>query len=270
MTELDGPRHEFYGSVSRTVPDEVGPRSGGSCSKSDGRPTAGTDRARAEMDPYVGAMRRAMAPAAKAMPRGLKHSVLSVVAEDAELSARCLEHGLDETIVEAASRVTLRGLKHACKAISNMQKVLLVFVVDTTGSMGGVIGEIKRRICDIVQSVCKANCHLAGVAFVGYKDWSDGSDHFEVLDFTRDVSEFQRFVGGITAGGGGDAPEDVLGGVCRALELSWPEEGGSRVLFHIGDAPHHGRVFHSPSMGDDYPDGHPSDPSVDDLFRTRT
>ena len=45
----------------------------------------------------------------------------------------------------------------------------------------------------------------------------------------RDQSAFYNFVGGITADGGGDAPEDIMGGLKVALNsLSW-RSGGSRV-----------------------------------------
>ena len=64
-------------------------------------------------------------------------------------------------------------------------------------------------------------------------------------DFTTDrdggiIPDFKAFVKGVRAKGGWDRPEDVIGGLKTALALQWPRAAGSRVLFHIGDAPPHG------------------------------
>ena len=53
--------------------------------------------------------------------------------------------------------------------------------------------------------------------------------------------------------------------------MAWPEASGTRIVFHIGDAPPHGKSgcgghpFHS--MHDDHPAGHPSDLPLDTLFQ---
>ena len=69
----------------------------------------------------------------------------------------------------------------------------------------------------------------------------------------------------ISATGGGDEPEDVVGGMDRALSLDWPSSSGSRVLFHLGDSPPHGGPkYHN--YEDDYPTGHSSDKPLEILF----
>ena len=69
----------------------------------------------------------------------------------------------------------------------------------------------------------------------------------------------------ISATGGGDEPEDVVGGMDRALSLDWPSSSGSRVLFHLGDSPPHGGPkYHN--YEDDYPTGHSSDKPLKTLF----
>lgn len=46
-------------------------------------------------------------------------------------------------------------------------------------------------------------------------------------------SEFHSFVSGINAGGGGDAPEDIMGGLKAVFtNLSW-RSGGSRVSWIV-------------------------------------
>lgn len=87
-----------------------------------------------------------------------------------------------------------------------------------------------------------------------------------MLQFTKDVADFKSFVGKIKATGGGDPPEDVIGVLDRAVSLSWPSESGSRILFHIGDAPPHGRGKYHDMDKDEYPSGHIRDRDLSDLF----
>jgi hypothetical protein len=53
------------------------------------------------------------------------------------------------------------------------------------------------------------------------------------------VSEFQKYIAGQSAGGGGDYPEAVHKGLEQTLQLQWNTEDTARVLFLIGDAPPH-------------------------------
>ena len=57
---------------------------------------------------------------------------------------------------------------------------------------------------------------------------------------------------GLKATGGWDIPEDVLGGIRQALNLSWKHP--TKCIIHIADAPPHGTMYHSGPCGDDtYP-----------------
>ncbi len=71
---------------------------------------------------------------------------------------------------------------------------------------------------------------------------------------------------GVRVAGNRDTPEDVIGGLNQALKLKWPESSGSRILFHVGDAPPHGRVRYHNHWDDEYPTGHPNDRPLDELF----
>lgn len=201
----------------------------------------------------------------------LEHSVLSTIAEDRELASR---YGDPSEVTEAMVRDvvshTNRKLDAAIRAISKAQIVSLCFVVDTTGSMASHIEAVKRHTVEIVHQVRSSGCKVAGLSFVGYKDWCDGPSHFEVLDFGGSIPDFEKFVGRIHATGGGDAPEDVVGGLYKAIGLNWPRESGCRVLFHIGDAPPHGRNGgggeHYHNHLDSFPDGHSEDVPLDRLF----
>jgi hypothetical protein len=204
---------------------------------------------------------------------GVKHALLAAIIEDEDMSASYTTGDeldmkyMKKAVTEVAKRFEI-GTKKAVKAISKAQKISLCFVVDTTGSMGYCITAVKSQISQIVEEVGGANCKFAGLSFVGYKDWFDGENHFEVLPFTKDVKKFKEFVGMIKTpnGSGGDWPEDVLGGLQTALDLEWPAEGGTRMVYHLADAPPHGNpLYHD--QPDQYAGGHHADPSLGDLFR---
>ena len=60
----------------------------------------------------------------------------------------------------------------------------------------------------------------------------------------------------------------MLGGLNKAINsLAWPEDDGTKIIFHIADAPPHGTTYHDRGeAGDDYPSGHPSDQNPRVLF----
>jgi len=224
-------------------------------------------------------MAEAMAGSETTGPRksgtsSFRHSVLASIAEDPVLAA-IYEEGrgdLTDELVKEVGRRARKGIKSAINAISMAQQVSICFVVDTTGSMSSHIKAVQGQINCIVDGIQKTGCQIVGLAFVGYKDWCDGADRSQVFPFCDParLESFRSFVGSIRATGGGDAPEDVVGGLWQAASLSWPEYSSSRIMFHIGDAPPHGRIggrgeqYHS--HGDDYPDGHRSDVSLQRLF----
>jgi hypothetical protein len=109
-------------------------------------------------------------------------------------------------------------------------------------------GLVRRYVLDLTISQISF-CSNNKLIFVS------GVDHFEILPFTTDIESFKSFVMKIYATGGGDAPEDVVCGIDRAVSLEWPSNSGSRVLFHLGDSPPHGRPKYHDSE-DDYPTGH--------------
>lgn len=137
------------------------------------------------------------------------------------------------------------------------EEVDFAYAIDCTGSMGSYISKVQEDIRAVVSKMDKEFPQFKlRLGCVGYRDWCDGGDRLEHLDFTNDVSNFEKFVGALKARGGGDLPEDVLGGLNKATELSW--RSNLRVLYHICDAPPHHKIYHDYS--DDHPDGHSSDP----------
>lgn len=133
------------------------------------------------------------------------------------------------------------------KANSNLFKQVcstdLLFLIDTTASMSKYIHSAKEQVKSIVNDINFAFLGEAEVriAVVGYKDHQD-SPNIQSLDFTTDVNRVRGFIDTLRASGGGDTPEDMLGGIQRALNSAWLNQ--TKCIIHIADAPPHGRVNH--------------------------
>ena len=89
--------------------------------------------------------------------------------------------------------------------------------------MGRYIREVKEQICTIVDDL-KADFPSLSMrlAFVGYRDHGD-SVRFEIFDLDSDVHTFRTFVGSLSASGGRDTAEDVVGGMHKTVKLSWEQ-----------------------------------------------
>ena len=114
----------------------------------------------------------------------------------------------------------------------------IVFVIDTTGSMGDEIDGVRENVKALAESIAKA-ARSYRIALVDYKDGPDQGDPYVArtdVDFTTDVSKFQAGADTLYADGGGDDPESVYSGVEQALNLKW-RDGVRKSVFLIGDAP---------------------------------
>ena len=118
----------------------------------------------------------------------------------------------------------------------------MVFVLDTTGSMGGLLSGAKERIWGIVNEVMQTSS-LSSVK-VGLVAYRDRGDQYitQVLPLTEDLDKVYSTLMDYEAAGGGDEPENVR----RALAEGVAKAGWSRsssnhaqILFLVGDAPPH-------------------------------
>ncbi|RGB24067.1 hypothetical protein C1646_515501 [Rhizophagus diaphanus] len=144
-------------------------------------------------------------------------------------------------------------------------EVDLCFVMDCTGSMGGHIEGAKNSIKKVVEYMENMEPAIKiRVGFCGYRDHCDGSNRLQIFDFTYSCDEFKNRLSGVSASGGGDSPEDVLGGLNAAVtSMTW--RNPTRVLLHIGDYPPHGRRF--TNLGDDYPNGDPNGLTAEQVLK---
>ena len=149
--------------------------------------------------------------------------------------------------------------------LKQAEKVDLCFMVDCTGSMDSFINEVKVVIHRIFQRLSKVFKDFSlRASFVGYRDIEDGNDRTTVFQFDHDADNFKRFVNELKAKGGHDACEDVFGGLEEVTKLDW--RNPTRVLFHIADAPCHGKRFHN-GCYDSHPSGDPRGLDLTNLLR---
>ncbi|PKY12622.1 hypothetical protein RhiirB3_510223 [Rhizophagus irregularis] len=166
---------------------------------------------------------------------------------------------VDPASKKEADAIALReeAISETLTTIKKSLKVDLCFVLDCTGSMSSYIDAAKNCIQQVVEHMEQINPTIKlWVGFCGYRDHCDGSDRIQILDFTDSYSIFKSYLSDkVKATGGGDAPEDVLGGLDAAIDkMKWTHR--TRVLLHLGDAPPHGRRF--TNRYDAYPDGDPN------------
>jgi Mg-chelatase subunit ChlD len=126
---------------------------------------------------------------------------------------------------------------------SNKEKTLeMVFVLDTTGSMGGLIDGAKQRIWGIVNEVMQTPARPnVRVGLVAYRDKGDAYVT-QVLPITNDLDKVYTTLMEYRADGGGDTPEDVRRGLSdgvRKAGWSKPSPDTAQIVFLVGDAPPH-------------------------------
>ncbi|CAG8675025.1 14577_t:CDS:2, partial [Dentiscutata heterogama] len=152
------------------------------------------------------------------------------------------------------------SIKKIIDKIDNSMKIDLCFVLDCTDSMDNHIAAAKDCILEVSEYVENINPNFQlRLGFCGYRDYCDKNDRLKIFDFTDSCEDFSENLSTVKAFGGGDFAEDVLGGLNAAItQMTW--KGGTRILFHIGDAPPHGKKFCDPSqfLDDDYPNGDPN------------
>ncbi len=120
-------------------------------------------------------------------------------------------------------------------------KVQAVFVLDTTGSMSGLIDTAKQKIWSIASSMAQAQpAPEIEIGLVGYRDRGDAYVT-QVIDLSEDLDTVYARLMDFQADGGGDTPEDVNTALDHAINrISWSNDPDTyQVVFLVGDAPPH-------------------------------
>ena len=110
----------------------------------------------------------------------------------------------------------------------------IAFMLDATSSMEENLEAVEQNIAQVVMKVKDTFSDIkVRVALVAYRDYSEASLHFEILDFTENVTNFIHFIRGVRAFYGGDIPEDVLGALDQTINLEW--KAANKLFFQIGN-----------------------------------
>jgi Mg-chelatase subunit ChlD len=114
----------------------------------------------------------------------------------------------------------------------------IVFVFDSTGSMSRTILDTKNTIAQML-TVLRALVPDARVGIVTYRDQGKREEYLvREIPLGVDFWRASNFMQSVTAGGGGDQPEDVRAGMRAAFRQRW-HPGTRRVIVLAGDAPPH-------------------------------
>src|SRR3954447_9484529 len=101
------------------------------------------------------------------------------------------------------------GKADADKGAKERQQIEVCFVLDTTGSMGGLIEGAKQKIWSIANTIIAvADKPQIKIALVGYRDRGD-QYITKVFDLTDDIDTVFKNLMAFKAEGGGDGPESV-------------------------------------------------------------
>ncbi len=139
-----------------------------------------------------------------------------------------------------AKHIDSPPIKHIVAPVGN-PKVDVVFVLDTTGSMSGLIQTAKEKIWSIASTM--ASAQPTPEIRIGLVAYRDRGDHYvtKVVDLSDDLDSVYATLMDFRADGGGDTPESVNKALYDAVHnMSWSQGTQAyQVVFLVGDAPPH-------------------------------
>jgi len=126
------------------------------------------------------------------------------------------------------------------RGAGSSDKVNVVFLIDTTGSMDTYINGVKDRAIEF-SNILASKGAMYKLGLIGFGDLGE-KEKPSVYNFTDDVPKFQKQVKNIPRTYGGDIPESSLDALETGVELlnSHRDDGTARNIFIlITDAPPH-------------------------------
>ena len=133
--------------------------------------------------------------------------------------------------------------KGEAKKVAKKQKprIEVCFVLDTTGSMGGLIAGAKEKIWSMANEMISAKpTPEIRIGLIGYRDKSDAYVT-KVYQLSNDIDDIYGKLMAFQAQGGGDTPESVNQALNEAVtKMEWSKSRDVlKVIFLVGDAPPH-------------------------------
>ncbi len=121
------------------------------------------------------------------------------------------------------------------------RQIELVLVLDTTGSMSGLIERAKAELWGIVDQLSADDPSAQiRIGLVGFRDRGD-EYVTQIVDLSSDIDASYGKMVGFRADGGGDTPESVNAALAVAVgQIAWSRGGNvDRAIVLAGDAPPH-------------------------------
>ncbi|NJM06157.1 VWA domain-containing protein [Candidatus Gracilibacteria bacterium] len=118
-------------------------------------------------------------------------------------------------------------------------KLDLLFMLDTTGSMGDELNRMQQTIDSIAQRIDAFTPRpQIRYGLVAFRD--HGDDYVTITsDFVDDLSTFRRDLNALYADGGGDIPEAVEEALYDGITRVRWSDAAVRLIFLVGDAAPH-------------------------------
>ncbi len=156
----------------------------------------------------------------------------------------------DSTAANLTNEVQIaQGAQSAQVPVAEVERpqIEVVFALDTTGSMSGMIEGAKRKIWSLANEISSGQPRpIVRFGLVAYRDRGDAYVT-KVTSLSTDMDAMYNELMTFKADGGGDGPEHVNQALSDSLEKMEWKQGPKvlRLVFLVGDAPPH----------DDYNDG---------------
>ena len=127
--------------------------------------------------------------------------------------------------------------------LAKAKDIEIVFVVDTTGSMGGLIQGAKTKIWNIVNDILQHQKKGTKVK-IGLVAYRDRGDEYvtQITGLSENLDDVYSTLMAFQARGGGDEPEDVrraLHESVNSIQWSKTRKNLSKIIFLVGDARPH-------------------------------
>ena len=140
-------------------------------------------------------------------------------------------------ISEDVTQISLDG------SASFEDEIDIMFVVDTTGSMGDELSFLCKELSGIITRVTSSLTCKINLALLFYRDKGDQyvTKKYGFTDVTSQngLSTVLKNIQAQRAAGGGDYPEAVDTALKEAVDADWNMNSKTRLIFHVLDAPYH-------------------------------
>lgn len=126
------------------------------------------------------------------------------------------------------------------RPVDIVDRVNIMFLIDTTGSMDTYINGVKDRAIEFSNILSSKGADFK-LGLIGFGDLYE-KEKPSVYNFTNDVAKFQKQVKNIPRTHGGDIPESSLDALETGIELlnsSKADDGARNIFILITDAPPH-------------------------------